>query len=86
MKRKIVCPTCKKEYLFRSYPGEHIKGVDGVSKDDLVCDSCGLPIYFGDPCCAISMWADDHGIQYYPWEQEYLTVAAETVESSQTDI
>lgn len=77
MKREIVCPQCEKaQSLHREYPGEHIKLTKGNAKSELLCDSCAQPIYFGDTCFAVSMWADYGGIQYYPWESEYIDVAA----------
>ena len=82
MKREIICPKCEKQLhgtLTKEYPGEHSKITNGNAKMDLMCDQCGQPVYFGDNCFAISLWADDHGTPYFSWEHEYLDVAANQV-------
>ena len=78
MKREILCTNCKNDLrkLFPNdnpYEGEHIKFVSGTANHTMICDKCETSILQGTLCHAISIWADDHGIPYYPWEQDYLS-------------
>jgi len=79
MKQEILCLTCKGvlRKLFPTdtpYSGEHVKFVDGQAIKDFICDYCGKKINKDANCCAFSIWAEYHGIPYYPWESEYLNL------------
>jgi hypothetical protein len=79
MKREILCPDCKTKMqkLFPTsnpYPGEYIKFVDGRAKKDFLCDGCVniRPIKEGDICTAFSIWSENGGIPYFPWESDFI--------------
>lgn len=87
MKREILCPPCAKRtsgqitglkfidhVILDPYPGEYKKFQEGkVSRfRSLVCDQCGIKLKEGQEAVALSIWSRYGGIQYYPWEGEYL--------------
>lgn len=79
MKREILCPTCHKlnEKLISACEpdcGEHTKIVEGLAIDNFVCDRCNSILTVGSFCAASSIWFENHGIPYYPWEQDYITI------------
>lgn len=87
MKREILCLPCAERVsrtitgckvsdfdgrIVDPYPGEHSKFLKGVLHCHCYCDNCSDPLYPGNEAIALSIWADNRGIPYYPWEQEYL--------------
>jgi len=63
------------------YPGEHIKYVPGTAKRNPYmadgmskCDHCGKPIEIGEPCSAVTIWADHSPKPYKPWESQFIEV------------
>lgn len=79
MKREIVCLKCKQEMqkLFGSYPGEHVKFMDGyIQRSSLICDNCGEELPRNVVVSCISIWSDHGRIPYYPWEGEYINPIA----------
>lgn len=60
--------------IFNPYPGEHSKTIKGKAKHSMTCDWCGKQINQGDEVYAVTMWMDDVGLPYYPWEDKYLEI------------
>ncbi len=77
MKREINCLKCGTRWGKTSYPDEEIKYVSGWSKTECVCDGCNKQITVGHPVTAVSIWAPNKGIKYWPWECNVLTPASE---------
>lgn len=72
MKREILCQKCADSTNLPTFPEEHWKFISGKSKANFKCDASGCKIKTGQAAVAMSIWAEYGGIQYYPWETEYL--------------
>lgn len=79
MKRMILCPRCSERFRDdfpndEPYPGEHVRVVPGINREDCVCDTCNAVIRQNEKCYAVSIWVDGRGIKYYEWEHVFLNV------------
>ena len=73
MKRDILCMKCGLQPL-NEYPREHHTKKLGTALQSFVCDLCLTPLPIGTRVVARSIWVDDHGTPYYPWEQDYISL------------
>lgn len=85
MKREILCRDCSmRNFPHRpasatvtlleaaEMAAEHQKRVVGKLLHSCVCDRCDRPLNPGDEVEAATSWSDLGGIQYSPWESDYL--------------
>lgn len=75
MKRDIICPGCaiQQRDLFPTdepYPGEFVKFVSGIARNEYLCDLCGAAINVTDVCIAFSISTER--APYTAWEQNYI--------------
>lgn len=70
MVREIYCNTCAVRHLSEEGSSLLIRGLRGLARHHMSCDSCNEDVPQGAECFALSFL--DRAEDYSPWEAEYI--------------